>query len=207
MSEPSSSTLEFAAVILAAGRSSRMGQPKLQLPWGQTSVLGHLISQWTRLGPRQLAIVCAAGDDIVAAELDRLGFPCVNRICNPAPERGMFSSVQCAASWAGWLPRLTRWALVLGDQPQLRLTTLAALLEFARAHPGQVCQPALVGRPRHPVVMPKPIFSRIAASRCSTLKEFLVQFPAALCESHDPGLDCDLDTPEDYRRALERFKP
>jgi len=32
-------------VILAAGRSARMGRPKLLLPWGGTSVLGHLLAQ------------------------------------------------------------------------------------------------------------------------------------------------------------------
>ena len=37
-------------MILGAGASSRMGQPKLLLPWGATSVLGHQISTWQVLG-------------------------------------------------------------------------------------------------------------------------------------------------------------
>ena len=40
----------FGVVILAAGASSRMGKPKLVLPWGKTSVLGHLIEQWKQAG-------------------------------------------------------------------------------------------------------------------------------------------------------------
>src|SRR5437764_10462403 len=92
----------LGAVILAAGRSSRMGRPKLLLPWGATSALGHLIEQWRKLGAHQIAVVCAAGDTGMQAELDRLKFPIECRIFNEAPERGMFSSIQCAARWSGW---------------------------------------------------------------------------------------------------------
>src|ERR1017187_6201831 len=87
-------TFSVGVVILGAGRSARMGKPKLLLPWGGTSVLGHLIEQWQALGARQIAIVCAARDQTMQMELDRLSFAKVNRICNPAPEGGMFSSIQ-----------------------------------------------------------------------------------------------------------------
>jgi len=52
----------FAAVLLAAGASSRMGRPKLLLPWGATSILGHHIHEWTQLGAAQTAVVLAAGN-------------------------------------------------------------------------------------------------------------------------------------------------
>ena len=107
-------------VILAAGRSRRMGRPKLLLPWAKTTVLGHLLGQWQTFGAKQVAVVCAVGDQAIQGELDRLGFPAANRIFNPAPDRGMFSSVQCAAQWAGWQQGLTHWAIVLGDQPLVR---------------------------------------------------------------------------------------
>jgi len=41
-------SLRIGVVILAAGASSRMGQPKLLLPWNDTSVLGDLLNQWKR---------------------------------------------------------------------------------------------------------------------------------------------------------------
>src|SRR5689334_5757311 len=85
----------LAVVILAAGRSSRMGQPKLLLPWGNTTILGHLVGQWTFLGAKQIAVVCRLDDAAMNAELNRLNFPERSRIVNPDPERGMFSSIQC----------------------------------------------------------------------------------------------------------------
>jgi len=195
----------FGAVILAAGASSRMGQPKLVLPWGRTSILGHLMNQWQNLGANQIAVVCAAGDQAIRQELDRLAFPGRNRIVNPAPERGMFGSIQCAATWAGWGPTLTQFAIVLGDQPHLRDETLRALLEFAAANPERICQPGRNGRPRHPVVIPRPVFERLKASSVETLKQFLQTEMALTCEIDDPGLDFDIDRPEDYEKAVPPF--
>jgi molybdenum cofactor cytidylyltransferase len=194
----------IGAVILGAGRSARMGRPKLLLPWGKTSVLGHLIEAWRRVGAEQIAVVCAADDRAIQTELDRLGFPGEDRIANPAPQRGMFSSIQCAAQWPGWNRTLTHWAIVLGDQPHLRYDTLQRTVEFSFAHPGRVCQPGRAGHGRHPVIFPKAVFRTLAKSSAADLKEFLRAMTnrVALCELDDSGLDLDLDRPEDYERAV-----
>jgi molybdenum cofactor cytidylyltransferase len=204
-SPPIASRFAFGVVVLAAGLSSRMGQPKLVLPWGPTSVLGHLLAQWGRLGAQQIGVVCAAGDHVLAAELERLGFPAAGRIYNPTPEHGMFSSIQAASQWSGWSRELTHWAVVLGDQPHLRQETLSGIIQFSATHPEQVCQPARRGHGRHPVFLPQAVFSCIGLSGAANLKEFLRAMPGmgALWESEDEGLDLDLDHPEDYRALLK----
>lgn len=206
MKRPSAERADaLAVVILAAGRSVRMGQPKLLLPWGQTSVLGHLVGQWQALRARHTAVVCAAGDEAIRTELDRLGFPAANRIYNPAPDRGMFSSIQCAAQWAGWRAGLTHWAIVLGDQPLVRGETLRRLLEFSTARPELICQPVRGGHGRHPVVLPRVTFLALAGSTAPTLKEALQASAGqvAFCPVDDPGLELDIDRPEDYDKAVE----
>jgi len=197
----------LGVVILGAGASSRMGQCKLLLPWGGTSVIGHLIRQWQSVAADQIAVVLAAGDAKLHAELDRLGLPRRDRIENPAPERGMFSSIRCAADWNGWKAGLTHWAIVLGDQPHLKLGTLRALLKFHRDHLEAICQPGFAGRTRHPVLLPRRAFTELRHSRAETLKEFLhtTAVPAAQCAVDDPGLAVDLDRPEDYQEALRLF--
>ena len=202
-------TISVGTVILAAGRSSRMGEPKLLLPWGQTSVLGHLLSQWQRLGVQQLTVVCAADAPAVSDELERLGFPAAHRIFNPSPDQGMFSSLRCAARWPGWEPVLTHWAVALGDQPHLSVATLAAVLEFSAAHPDKVCQPRYGGHRRHPVLLPKRAFERLASSAARDFREFLegAQEASAYCELSDPGLMLDLDSPSDYEKALSLYGP
>jgi molybdenum cofactor cytidylyltransferase len=195
----------LGVVLLAAGSSTRMGKPKLLLPWGNTSVLGHLIGQWEALGAKRIAVVCALDDRAIHLEMDRLSFPAQDRIINPAPQRGMFSSIQCAAQWPGWDSALTHWAIVLGDQPHLEQLTLRRVLEFSAAHSASVCQPARLGHGRHPVLLPRTVFRQVANSTAVTLKEFLAGNPRkiAFCELDDPGLDLDIDHPEDYQNALK----
>jgi molybdenum cofactor cytidylyltransferase len=197
-----SGPFSLGAVLLAAGRSRRMGRPKLLLPWHGATVLGHLVAQWQGAGVAQIAVVGAAGDRAIEVELDRLAFPAAHRIFNPAPERGMFSSIQCAAQWPGWGSALTHFAIVLGDQPHLRPATLHALLRFSAAHPAKVSQPSRAGRPRHPVVLPRTAFLDLAQSPARHLKQFLASFHPATCELDDPGLDLDLDSPADYEKAM-----
>src|SRR5262245_7381093 len=141
MSSESESAFAPAVIILAAGSSRRMGQPKLLLPWRQTSVLGHLLETWSALKARQIAVACARGAQAIDDELDRLTFPKENRIYNPAPDRGMFSSIQCAADWGGWNPELTHWIITLGDHPQLKQETLQALLDFSATQGDRIWQP------------------------------------------------------------------
>ena len=191
----------LGAVILAAGRSARMGRPKLLLPWGNTSILGHLLEQWKNLGAQQITIVCAANDQAMQTELRRLGFPARDCIYNAAPERGMFSSIQCAAAWTEWKTELTHWALILGDQPHLRNETLHQLVELCAAQQIKVCQPTHQGNRRHPVVLPRNVFTRLISTHAMDLKQFLAGCEIAECPSGDPGLDLDIDRPEDYAKA------
>jgi molybdenum cofactor cytidylyltransferase len=189
-------------VILGAGASARMGRPKLLLPWGDTTVLGRLLAQWRAVGARQVALVRRRTDRPLAAELRRLGFPPRHGIVNPEPERGMFSSIVCAAQWNGWDAGLTSWVIALGDQPHLRMATLRTLLTFHRQHPRAVCQPLYDGHRCHPVVLPRDAFEELRRSRARTFKEFLQQtsVPLLQCPIEDAGLKLDLDFPEDYRK-------
>jgi len=193
----------IGVVILGAGASLRMGRPKLLLPWRGTTVIGHLLKQWRNLGAAQISIVLRPQDAPLAAELDRLGFPRTDRIENPQPERGMFSSILCAAGWPGWKDEIAAWAIVLGDQPHLRPDTLRQLLEFHGANADAVCQLEFDGHARHPVLLPHRAFKELKVSPAGTLKDFLKQTSARCvhCSVNDPGLALDLDTPEDYQRV------
>jgi len=189
-----------------------MGRPKLLLPWGNTSVLGHLLRQWTELGARQIAIICAANKPEIPDEFKKLSHEpsLVTRhsslVFNPAPDRGMFSSIQCAASWTDWDAALTHWIITLGDQPHLRIETLRALLEFGAAHPEKICQPMRHGRRKHPVLLPRRVFVELKKLIAGDLKTFLEAHANDLVgfESDDAGLDLDMDTPEDYERLKSR---
>lgn len=198
----------FGVVLLAAGASTRMGRPKLLLPWGTTTVLGHLIDGWRSLDLSRIVVVLAAGDTAVPSELDRLATKAVGveRVINPEPIRGMFSSVQAAAGWTSCSrePEVSHWLVSLGDQPHVRRETWRRLLAEATAHPDRICQPARQGRARHPVALPAVCFQELASAQETTLKDFLAarRSQRLTFESDDPGLDLDLDFPADYELAL-----
>ena len=192
----------FGVVLLGAGASSRMGRPKLLLPWKDTTVIGQIIWQWRELGASQIAVVHHPNDTALFAELDRMDFPAQDRIENPLPERGMFSSVICAANWPGWRKEISSWAIALGDQPHLRTDTLRALLEFHAANADAICQQEYDGHARHPVILPRAAVEELSRTRAETLKDFLKH---AACQSvrfltSDTGMALDMDTPEDYER-------
>jgi len=193
----------YGVVILGAGASSRMGRPKLLLPWKDTTIVGHLIRQWRELGAGQIAVVHRPDDTPLFSELDRLDFPAQDRIANPQPERGMFSSIVCAADWSGWRSEIGAWAIVLGDQPHLPLETLRQLLQFHFANADAVCQLEFDGHARHPVLLPRRAFKELKVSQAETLKDFLKRTSVrnVQCSVDEPGLALDMDTPEDYKRA------
>lgn len=191
-------------VILAAGASSRMGKPKMLLPWRGTTVIGHLVSQWQQLRAGQIIVIHRTNDVLLLTELSRLNFPIENCVVNPSPEQGMFSSIISAANWSGWRNEISQWAIVLGDQPHLRLKTLDALLTFAAQNSGSICQPMFSGHTGHPVILPRAAFSELKGTRANTLKEFLnlASTPRVHIDINDDGLSLDMDTPEDYKKAL-----
>jgi molybdenum cofactor cytidylyltransferase len=190
----------LGVVILAAGASRRMGRPKLLLPWGDGTILAHLLGQWPEADA--IAVVCA-GSSAVTDELDRLGFSQEGRILNPDPERGMFSSIEEAARWKAWPTSMTHVVLSLGDQPHLLPATLSGLIAFAREHPDHIVQPSHQGRLRHPVVFPFLHWRALADSAAGNLKRFLEERSdqRKFWECGDAGLDLDLDFPADYERA------
>lgn len=197
----SSPPFSFAVVILGAGASSRMGQPKLLLPWGRGTVIAHLVEHWRSLGAAQIALV-------TNRELEprfRPEVPEADLIINAHPEEGMFSSICCAANWAGWKNEISHMVIALGDQPHLAEATMRPLLELAERNRDRICQPSLHGRARHPVILPRGLFEELARTPAETLKEFLAERRERVktIELEDMALDLDIDTPADYEAALQ----
>ena len=196
--------MNYGVVILGAGASKRMGKPKLTLPWRGSTVIDGIAQQWRELDATQLVIVASNDNDELRVALDDIGFAESHRIFNPDPERGMFSSIRCAAQWSGWERGLTHVAIVPGDMPCIQQSTLRALLSAGTEHPNTICQPGLGCRPAHPVLLPVLDFDALQSTTHPTLKHFLKEREERrqLVEVRDPGVALDIDTPALYREAL-----
>ena len=192
----------FGVVILAAGASTRMGRCKLLLPWGERTVLTHLLDQWRSAGAVQIAPVIDPSNELLRKALAHAGFSPSDWIENPSPQLGMFSSLQAASRWPGWISTLTHWVISLGDQPHIQISTLRGLLDATRKNPARICQPALHGRAAHPIILPANNFRELAQRDIPNLRAYVrMHEPFRLrVPVKDPGVFENLNTPDDYAR-------
>ena len=121
--DPKSKTNEVVAILLAAGRSSRMGTFKPLLPFGETTVIRSCISNLRDGGVQNIVVVVGHRAEDVKNSLYDLS---VNFALNPDPESGMSASIACAL---GEIPDKARAVLIaLGDQPALPAKVVRAVL-------------------------------------------------------------------------------
>lgn len=195
--------MSVLVAILAAGESRRMGRPKLCLPWGKTTILGHILAQWREAGADKILVVHGQGKTPVTLELDRLGVPAAQRAATVAPERGMMGSVVTAAAQALHDKSLTHLVIVLGDQPQLQTGTLRELLRVCEATPDKMIRVVFGGKSGHPLALPMNVLAELSVTLSETLRDFLClkEIPACDLTCHDSGVLLDVDTPDDYARA------
>ncbi|MBI2297496.1 MAG: nucleotidyltransferase family protein [Armatimonadetes bacterium] len=188
---------DLVALIPAAGRGSRMGGRKLELPWGGTTILGAVLDHLRAGGLERVVVV--VGPD--AAELTGVAVAHgAGVVVNEDPERGMLSSIHLGLAAA----EPCDGAVILpGDFPLVRPDTIAAVA--ARAEAGLVI-PVHEGRRGHPIRLASRLFAAVLALPLEAgLRALRERVPdeVAWLEVDDPGTAQDVDTPADYAR----FRP
>ena len=186
-----------AAVVPAAGRSTRFGTMKLLADAGGAPLLERTLKSLLDAGiPR---VVVVTRDKEAFEGVRSLGDARVTTVVNPDPARGMFSSVQTGLTVAGG-----DIVLVLpADMPFVAADTVAAIAERAAAT-GSVVVPVHAGRRGHPIAMPRALCEwLVALEPTTTLKEALTASAASivLLDVPDVGVLRDVDVPADLSLA------
>jgi molybdenum cofactor cytidylyltransferase len=207
----------ISAIILAAGESRRMGQPKSLLPWGATSVLGKVVSTISAAGVSRIIVVTGGHRERVETLLADLAlqYP-LQVIHNPGYARGgMLSSIQRGieslmfhASQEKNLPidpgnasGMADAALVaLGDQPQIREETVRALIAGYQDFSYPLVAPSFQNRRGHPWLVARSLWEEILALPVTiTPRQFMSSHQEQVKYIRaDESVLMDLDTPEDY---------
>lgn len=193
----------LGAIVLAAGLSTRMGAPKMLLPWGNQPVIRHVIEVVLSAGIREVAVVTGG----YKADLDPIlaALPVVNAF-NPDFANGeMLNSIQVGLNA---LPESVQAAfLVLGDQPTITGEIFGKLVESSRAiSPGKIIIPSFHFRRGHPWIIPRAFWQQILDLQPPlTMRDFLKENEPAIdyVEFDTPAILQDLDTPQDY----EKYRP
>jgi MoxR-like ATPase/CTP:molybdopterin cytidylyltransferase MocA len=122
-------------LVLAAGGSRRLGRPKQLLPYGDGTLLGHVVGVARACPFDQLVVALGAGADAVRAAVDLEG---VDVVVNDDYGEGCSSSIAAALGEVDL--RCDVMVLMLGDQPGVTVATVAALLAGRRDAPLAVCR-------------------------------------------------------------------
>lgn len=195
------------AVVPAAGKSTRMGRPKLLLPWGDSTVLGRVVEVLRDSGIQEVIVVVAPGDK----KLQTLGRDVGARVLElGAATDDMRASVQHALDWLqhSLAPGPDDyWLLVPADHPALAAANVQSLIEAQRQRPGYlVYVPTFAGRRGHPTLISFGLIESIKAlpnaSGINTLLRTLAKETLEVA-ANSPTILWDLDTEEDYQRLCE----
>ena len=186
-------------MLLAAGRSRRMGRPKQLLPIDGTSMIEAVT---TRVSPHvdHLVVVIGHAAEQIAPLLRPHG---VRVAVNEEVDRGMLGSVKCGLRAAG--PRWQGYLFCLGDQPGLTDSVLQAVLTGAASSEKGIVIPTFSGRRGHPVYLSRRYYDEILGlDESSGLNAVTGSRPADTLEVPvaEPAVLEDVDTPADYARML-----
>ena len=147
----------FAAIVLAAGLSTRMASFKPLLPLGETTVIEHALAMFHDTGVDVHLVVGHRQEEVRAA----VGRHAVTVIPNPEYEKGMFSSVQAGVKN---LPSgYAAFFLLPADIPLVRPATIAAIINAGHENPGKIIYPVYHGKRGHPPLIPAGLIPEILA--------------------------------------------
>ncbi len=193
----------ICAIIVAAGESKRMGHPKMLLPWGNTTVLGHVIQVYQKAELGNIMVITGAEKNAVEQVVSE---HCVTSIHNPDYSRGeMLSSIQTGLRS---LDAVVNAALIcLGDQPQVLVSVVRGILRRYEQEQAPLIVPSYKMRRGHPWLVSRTLWPAILDLKSpSSTREFLMKYASQITYLivETPSVVEDLDTPEAYQQQLNR---
>ena len=186
-------TTYTSALLLAAGRGTRFGAPKLVAELGGAPMVRHAAERVLAARPAELVVIVGRDGDAVRAALEGLPARFVE-----APDDGELSASFLAGIRA--LPADARRILVaLGDQPRLDPAVVAAVLEAPDA---PIVVPSYRGVRGHPVRFDVALIPELlAVTGDRGARDVVARDPARVSEiAVDAAPPADVDTPDDLVR-------
>ena len=188
----------LVGVVLAAGRSARMGGPKALARLDGEPFVARVARTLCEGGCGRVVLVLAEphGARVRAAA------PGAAAVWNDRPERGQLSSLKLglrAAAAHGCAGAV----VALLDHPRVAAETVAALVAEHRVSGALLVRPVHAGRGGHPYVIDARAFDAVwgADDGAGARPVLRALTPARVVEVSDPAIHEDLDTPEDVRAA------
>jgi molybdenum cofactor cytidylyltransferase len=187
-----------AAVVLAAGKSRRMGTQKLLLPFAGRPMIVHIVDAILLAGVSPVFVVLPPQSGAVADALAALP---VTPVINPDAEGDMLSSVRCGVR--ALPPECHGFLLALGDQPGITAELIERLMTAGKSSGKSLVVPACQGRRGHPALIGIKHRQEILTCHDGTgLRGLFHHHPDEIEEVAVDNSDTlrDADLPEEYGR-------
>jgi len=189
----------IAGIVLAGGRSARMGRPKALLSAGDRSFVEAAIGCLIEGGCSEVIVVVNEGE----AELMDLAARAGGVLTwGAGPDTEQIDSLIAGVKA---LPPEVEAAVVLPvDHPRVKPQTVAAMIRaFAASHP-PIIQLRHQGRHGHPVLFAAPLFDELKGDLPEGARTVIDRHRAAVHELDvdDPGILLDVDTPDVYEQEF-----
>jgi molybdenum cofactor cytidylyltransferase len=184
-------------LVLAAGASTRLGQPKQLLAVGDGTLLDASIATARACGFDQLVVALGGAAEQVEAAVDLAG---VDVVHNTAYTQGCSSSVAAALGVVS--SEADGIVLLLGDQPLVEPATVAGLISTAAG--ARIAVTRYRDGLGHPFWLGREIFDELAHLHGDKAVWKLVDAAGEELVTHDVDLDVprDVDTWQDYEALL-----
>ncbi len=190
-----------AAIVLAAGGSVRMGQPKQLLTIGGRPMVRRVAEVVCGTGLAQVVVVVGAGSAAVAQAL--AGLP-VTIVVNEAWANGLSTSMRVGIRTLR--PEIQAALIVLADQPALTPDLLKTLVVRYRATGAPIVAPFFRGRRGNPVLFDRMLFPELLAIEGDQGGRALLSRYGQQMERvdvNDAAVTIDIDTRQDYESVRE----
>jgi molybdenum cofactor cytidylyltransferase len=197
---------KVAGLLLAAGASTRMGQPKLLLPVEGRPMVERVLGECVRSDLDNVVVVLGYQWDRIAEALGALRLnPKVRLVVNPEYASGMSASIRAG------LPEVVKGydhvMIVLADMPFMNADVINLLVARYLSSGCVMGAIRVKGRRSHPVIFGREIYPALMKLCGDAGARHLFHAPEkdlCLVDLGDAYDDQDIDTPEDYARLQDR---
>ena len=194
--------MTLAAIILAAGESTRMGRPKALLPWAGTTLIDWQVRQMSLAGVEDIVVVLGHEAEVTRSAVTER----CQVVVNEAYQEGRASSLRLGA---GALTDATAAVLILGvDQPRPAWIS-TRLIDTWRRTAAAIVVPSHSGRRGHPVLVDASLVRELRSVREETLGLRAVldrhESRIVLVPVSSAAVSIDLNTLAEYESALADF--
>ena len=189
---------EISVVVLAAGRSTRMGTSKLSLPWDGSSVIGTVCQKFHDFGVEDIVVVLGGYADEVQDALRKLDFYrgiTIRKNEDPVNSE-MIDSMKIGL---GGISQNSRYVFIaLGDNPQVSGEVITEMITNRESAP--IVIPSFQMRRGHPWLVSRSLIkSLLSVPAGKTMRDWLnAHADEIFYLGADRSVLMDLDTPADY---------